>query len=881
MMPHNTLTLMPVDSLNRSSAKTSRKASTMPSPAKPTFQMLMPAILAFAGLFAVGCSGSVDRTETGDVAASKTSETPVSQDSAFAEEEAADVIAGLGGAPIESDDVAEVIPDSAAAALPEVARSESPENKGGPSMDSTIETESTAENIPSRQQSGAFRRNPAGMDGNSGTLNRSIAADESRQSPTPDGGGGFGGGTTPNSPGGFGAGGRGRSERGGVRALSNVRMKKSTAGGQLAKAQAVTFDLQPGEELWVIAKAAGTRSATDPDSPGCGSLMARLPKETRQIPCPLMHTSVNGTIDGYIATVNVEQQFTNPYNSKIEAVYVFPLPQNAAVNEFVMTVGDRRIRGVIREREKAEKIYEAAKLQGHVASLMTQERANIFTQKVANIEPGKQIDISVRYFNTLQYDDGAYEFVFPMVVGPRFNPAGTSDGVGAVPRNANNVSGQKTEVAYLAPDERSGHDISVSLKINAGVDIESIHCVNHAIKETPVSETQRQITLSAADSIPNKDFVLRYRVAGTQIKTALLTHKDDQGQYFTMMVYPPADLEQVERSPMEMVFVLDCSGSMRGKPLGQSKNAIAHALQTLTPRDTFQIIQFSNNASQLGTEPVLATDENIKAGLKYLYSLNGGGGTQMIEGIRAALDFPHDEGRFRLVSFMTDGFIGNEQQILQTLHQKLGESRIFSFGVGSSPNRMLMNRMALLGKGAVAYLSLNDDATEIMDRFNKRISHPAMTDLRIDWGNMNVADVYPQRLPDLIVGRPVVVTGRFKGEPGQIKINGLVAMEPASFNVEIGDKQAQESHEGIAAVWARLKIKDMMNTALKSPAAMEEIKSSVLETALTYNLMSSFTAFVAVDSMSKTEGDFGTTVAVPVPVPEGVKYETTVGGSDE
>ena len=256
----------------------------------------------------------------------------------------------------------------------------------------------------------------------------------------------------------------------------------------------------------------------------------------------------------------------------------------------------------------------------------------------------------------------------------------------------------------------------------------------------------------------------------------------------------------------------------------------------------------------------------------------------MIEGIKAALDFPHDEGRFRLVSFMTDGYIGNEQQILGTLNEKLGASRIFSFGVGSSPNRMLMDRMAVLGRGAVAYLSLNDDAADIMNRFNRSISHPAMTDLAIDWGNMHVTDVYPQRLPDLIVGRPVIITGRYKGEAGTVNINGRVDMEPATFAVSLEDEDVTADHQGIAAVWARLKIKDLMNLATHAHAATdgatEQLHQAVTQTALEYNLMSAFTAFVAVDSMTKTDGDFGTTVAVPVPVPDGVQYETTVGGTN-
>jgi len=638
-----------------------------------------------------------------------------------------------------------------------------------------------------------------------------------------------------------------------------------------------TFELMPGEELWVIAKGIDPAVPTNEEMPpGCGALMAKSPDEEKEVPVPLKHTAVVGNIDGYIATVDVTQQFQNPYNSKIEAVYVFPLPDNAAVSEFVMTVGERKIRGIIREREEAEKIYNDARAQGHVASLLTQERPNIFTQKVANIEPGKQIDINIRYFSTLQYDDGAYEFVFPMVVGPRYNPPVTTDGIGAVGRGNQGASGQSTEVQYLTPGERSGHDVSLSLNISAGVNIESVRSINHDVAVKDVTGTERSVTLSASDSIPNKDFVLRYRVAGDKIKTAMMTHKDDHGQYFTMMLYPPAELKKVRRSPMEMVFVLDCSGSMNGRPIDQARAAIAHAVQSLTPRDTFQIINFSSTASQLGEAPVIATPQNIQKGLTYLNSLNGQGGTEMIQGLKAALDFPHDEGRFRLVSFMTDGYIGNDHDILNALSDKLGDSRIFSFGVGQSPNRFLMDRMALIGRGAVAYLSLNDDPVEIMNRFNERISHPAMTDLSINWGNMNVTDVYPQILPDLIVGRPVVVTGRFTGEPSSVKVGGRQGMQPASFTVAVDPADATKEHKGIASVWARLKIMDLMTQFSRTPDQAEELRQTVTQTALEYSLMSTFTAFVAVDSMSKTEGEFGTTVAVPVNVPEGVKYETTV-----
>lgn len=644
-------------------------------------------------------------------------------------------------------------------------------------------------------------------------------------------------------------------------------------------AQPPIFELQPGEELWVIAASDSAEAQPNrPDTPaipGCGSLLAKVAEQPQLVPVPLKHTDVTGTIDGYIASVDVKQQFHNPFDSKIEAVYVFPLPQKAAVNEFVMTVGDRRIRGIIREREQAEKIYNNAKRQGHVASLMTQERPNIFTQKVANIEPGKQIDIDIRYFHTLKWDDGSYEFVFPMVVGPRFNPADTQDPIAAVARGGS-AGGTTTAVEYLAPNERSGHDISLAVDIRAGVTIEAVESVNHVIRTEQEESERRTITLASEDTIPNRDFVLRYRVAGESVKSALMTHRDEHGQYFTMMLYPPAELSSLQRSPMEMVFVLDCSGSMSGQPLMQSKAAVRQALSTLTPRDTFNIIRFSSNASQLGRAPLPATAVNVQRALAWLNGLSGTGGTQMIEGIKAALDFPHDEGRFRLVSFLTDGFIGNEQQILTTLHHKLGASRVFSFGVGQSPNRFLMDRMALVGKGAVTYLSLNDDASDVMNRFAERISHPALTDVAIDWGDMQVEDLYPSRLPDLVVGRPIVLTGRFTGTPSTVRVGGRAAMQPVEYAVNVTNDQ--QEHKAIAAVWARHKIADLMNQATRAPELAGRVKQSVLQTALNHNLMSSWTAFIAVDSMTKTAGNFGTTVVVPSPVPEGVKYETTVGG---
>lgn len=640
------------------------------------------------------------------------------------------------------------------------------------------------------------------------------------------------------------------------------------------------------EELWIIATPSQSGAANDSDedtSPGSGAMLAsyitdggvRADNRT-ELPLPLKHTEVRARIVGYVGTVDVTQQFENPFDRKIEAVYVFPLPEKAAVSEFVMTIGERRIRGILREREEAEAIYREARAQGYQASLLTQHRPNIFEQKVANIEPGHQIDVNIRYFHTLAHRDGWYSFVFPTVVGPRYNPPGATDPVLAVPRKPAQPFTAGTSVRYLRPRERSGHDIAITVELDAGVMIEAIEASHHIDQDRTGADTAT-IELAGRTTIPNRDFVLDFKVAGGQIKSNLLTYADpgdaDRG-FFTMMLYPPADLESLRRHPLEMIFVLDCSGSMNGQPIEQAKAAIIKALDLLEPGDTFQVIRFSNNASQFGRDPIRATRGNIDRAKQYVRSLSGHGGTEMIEGIRAALDFPHDRRRLRFVTFLTDGYIGNEADILREIHSSIGDSRIFSFGVGSSVNRYLLERMAVIGQGAVAYLGPRHSGDEVMNEFFARISHPALSDLEIDWGGMRVSDIYPSRLPDLFVGRPVVVTGRYSGVPGELTVHGRAGDRRIDVNLS-ADRQSGD-HAFLPRIWARLRIADLMDRRTWDMDPYGEIEGVIRNTALEYGLMSDYTAFVAVDASRRTAGNYGVTVVQPVPVPEGVRYETTV-----
>ncbi len=646
------------------------------------------------------------------------------------------------------------------------------------------------------------------------------------------------------------------------------------------------------DELWIIARpeAPVADDAARRDTPGSGAMVTELRNAdgaVEQVPIPLRHTDVKVSIVGYLSAVDVTQQFHNPYESKIEAVYLFPLPSDAAVNEFVMTIGDRRIRGVIRERAEAERIYSEARSQGYVASLLTQERPNIFAQKVANIEPGRQIDVHIRYYHTLAYDEGWYEFVFPMVVGPRYNPSSIGNqGIGAAAWGKPGTSGQKTELQYLRPNQRSGHDIALAVNLDAGVAIEELSSPSHRILTANRNGSDRPHTMTVQlaedDTIPNKDFVLRYRVVDDAVRSNFIAHRDDRGGYFTMVLYPPADLRTISREPMELVFLIDCSGSMSGAPIAQVRKAILAALGQLRPSDSFQIIGFSNQPTAMADRPLAATASNIRQAEQWVRRIQAEGGTEMLRGMQAAIGRDPSGDRRRLITLMTDGYVGNEREIIAEVASAGDDLRFFSFGVGSSPNRYLMEGVARAGQGAVGYFDHKQDPTGIVRQYMERISHPAMTDVSIDFAGMKVSEVYPRRIPDLYVGRPIVITGRFEGQPrGSIRVNGRAGGLNVSHAISTEDAFTARVPKATAAralpqIWARAKIADLVDHATLQGGPDQDTIARVRQLAIDYQILSDFTAFVAVDASRRTEGASGTTVGVPVPVPAGVPYETTV-----
>src|SRR5438874_473676 len=483
--------------------------------------------------------------------------------------------------------------------------------------------------------------------------------------------------------------------------------------------------------LSIIGLSASRNSVRIPSAPNGetqGSLQVIDPSGKPKAVCPLKHTDVKVEISGFLARAVITQEFENPFKEKIEAVYTFPLPQNAAVDDMTMLVGDRTVRGKILRREEAQAVYEAAKSNGQTASLLNQERPNIFTQSVANILPGEQIKITISYVETLKYEDGSYEFVFPMVVGPRYVPGApaAAQGDGLAPDTDRVPDGSHITPQPAPAGLRAGHDVSLQVSLDAGVPIDGLSSKTHDVNIERPDDHHAQVTLKDLATIPNKDFTLRYDVAWKKIQDALLTHSAGTGGFFTLILQPPERVTVEDVTPKELVFVLDTSGSMGGFPIEKAKETMKLALDNLYPYDTFNLITFSGDEHILFPEPVPATPENLTKAQRFVESREGGGGTEMMKAVKAALDPSDNQGHVRIVCFMTDGYVGNDMEIIGEV-QKHPNARVFAFGIGSSVNRFLLDSMAKYGRGEVEYVALNDDGSAAARRFHERVRNPLMT----------------------------------------------------------------------------------------------------------------------------------------------------------
>jgi len=603
---------------------------------------------------------------------------------------------------------------------------------------------------------------------------------------------------------------------------------------------------------------------------------------------PLKHTDVSIQISGPLARGRVTQQFENPYPDKIEAVYTFPLPQHAAVAGMTITVGDKMIKGKIKKREEALTMYDAAKRRGNVAGLLDQERPNIFTQSIANILPGEQITVTISYVETLAYDGGVYSVMFPMVVGPRYIPGRPSIQRPSLGEGWADDTDQVPDASRITPfvrrpGTRSGHDLSLHVEIEAGVPIQRVQSTTHDIAVSHTKASHAEIHLKSEATIPNKDFILTYTVAGEDIHDAILTHRDGQDGFFTVLLQPPDRINMDEVTPKELVFVLDTSGSMSGFPIEKAKETMRLAIEGLNPRDTFNVITFAGDTHMLFSGPVPATPANVRNAQAFLASRSGGGGTEMMTAIRAALEPSDSQEHVRIVCFMTDGYIGNDMAILGEV-QKHPNARVFAFGIGSSVNRFLLDKMAEHGRGEVEYVGLHDDGSAAARRFHERVRYPLLTDVSVAWDGVDVSEVFPKRLPDLFSAKPLVLTGRYVTPgKGTIRVQGKVAGRPVVRKIAVDLPGCAPEHDVLAALWARTKIADLMAQdyeGIQQRAPNGHVQEAITQLGFDYRLVTPYTSFVAVEEMIITEGGLPRRVDVPVELPEGVSYSGIFGSGN-
>ncbi len=635
--------------------------------------------------------------------------------------------------------------------------------------------------------------------------------------------------------------------------------------------------------------------------------------------CPLKHTDVDAEISGFLARVTVTQEFVNPSADKVEAIYTFPLPEDSAVDDMTMEVGGRVIRGLIKKREEAQQIYQQARRTGHTAALLDQERPNIFTQSVANIPPGGSVKVKISYSEVLKYEAGVYEFVYPMVVGPRYIPGnitgkqagGFAHDTDQVP-DASRITPVAAGVHRGVRGSRAGHDISLQVRLDAGVDIHEMKSLLHEVDVQHRSSHSATVRLKNEGEIPNRDFVLKYDVGGAQIGDALLTHalgreRDGLGSenpgggdtnatrgYFSFILQPPDRVADEDATARELIFVLDTSGSMYGFPLNMAKKTMRRAIENMRPGDTFNFITFAGDTRVLFPQPVAPTAANIQQAIAFMESQQGGGGTEMMKAIRTALgdyftECPPDAkcaaqrpagNALRVVCFMTDGYVGNDMAILDEI-QKHPEARVFSFGIGTAVNRFLLAKMAEAGRGEAEFVTREEDAKPAADRFYERVHTPVLTDISIDWNGLPVTDVLPARPLDLFSAKPLVLTGRYSyPASGTIKLRGKRAGKPFERAIKVTLPGREDANQSLAQLWARTKIHDLMSqdwNGAQNQNMKPALQSAITQLGLDYRLMTQFTSFVAVEEQSVVEGGRTRTIQVPVEVPQGVNPDTAYG----
>jgi len=588
-----------------------------------------------------------------------------------------------------------------------------------------------------------------------------------------------------------------------------------------------------------------TRAAS-PGDMQAGSLLMRMAEGYET--ATLLNTDVNIDVNGLVARVSVMQEFRNEGNEWVEGIYVFPLPEAAAVDHMRLYVGERFIEGEIREKEQARKEYEQAKQEGKKTSLVEQQRANLFTTSVANIAPGETVIVEIEYLENIRYDDGSFSLRFPMTLTPRYIPGEATDD-----RKGNGWSPDTTQVedaSLITPPmvaASQGHRVSLQARINAGMPLEIIASRYHPVN---VGEATGHYTISLANGRVkmDHDFEMLWRPIPSAVPRGMAFSETVDGEpYYLLMVMPPDTGEAVTaRLPREMVFIVDTSGSMHGVSIEQARKALLRAVDGLQPGDRFNVIEFNSYPTALFGNSVSADAGNLATARNFVGRLQANGGTEMRSALELALRTPASEAYLRQIIFITDGAVGNEEGLFDLIADRLGTARLFTVGIGSAPNSWFMRKAAETGRGTFTTISALHEVGEKMDRLFRKLEHPQVTNISLQWPGGTLVDSYPSVVPDLYLGEPVSVrvkaSGQFRPEDTlQISGDSVAGAWSTDLSLSVDSRSP-----GVAGLWARARIADLLEKERRG-ADPDETRAAIVATGLKHHLVSKYTSLVAVD----------------------------------
>jgi Ca-activated chloride channel homolog len=599
---------------------------------------------------------------------------------------------------------------------------------------------------------------------------------------------------------------------------------------------------------------------------GQGRLLLKTDHAGVYVPAPVLETDVAIHVTGLVARTTVSQRFCNPTELWVEGVYAFPLPENAAVDTLNLLIGDRVIEGQIKERAEAKQIYEQAKAEGKKASLLEQQRPNLFTTSIANLGPGEIAEVKIEYQQELRYDSGRFSLRFPMVDTPRYMPGGGEPSPAA-------AGAQHAAPAPLPDSPRSNDPVNpvrLTVDLEAGFPLAKLVSSSHAIRSQEIERGHYAVDLAAGSVPADRDFVLEWTpAAGKAPEGTLLTQQIGGDTYALLMLIPPKEAASKRfELPRETVYIIDTSGSMSGASMREAQAALDLALTRLAPGDSFNVIEFNSITNTLFPSSVPATEDNVKIAREFVAGLVANGGTEMLGALQAALGDPSAVAprAVRQVIFMTDGAVGNEAELFAYIQQHLGESRLFTVGIGSAPNSYFMTKAAEFGRGTFTYIGTPEEVAGRMSALFAKLARPALADVEAAWSDPG-AESFPSRIPDLYYGEPIIVVAKLLSAfPGEVALSGSATGSP--WRVSVKALPAAE-RSGLDKLWARRKISELGNQLALGGDA-EKIRPAIVELGLTHHLVTEFTSLVAVDTTpSAPKGTQPQTLLIPVNVPAG------------